>query len=216
MQPGYHVDQARLRRIALATKQAGIWNCPTLIIVDQIVRQGIAGFGTDSLESKRKKSPGWRLFRREFEIDLQIVKALHTAGAPLLAGADQEWYDVPPGFALQRELALMVEAGLTPYQALETATRNPAVFLHTADSTGTVAVGKRADLVLLGENPLKDIGAVTSLAGVMIGGHWFTRGDIDARLDGWKTFGSDTKSPAHDLTTVRRTLWRMPAVQAHH
>jgi hypothetical protein len=215
MKPDYRVDQVRLREIALATKRAGIWNCPTLVVNDMLLRQGVAGFGTDSLANIKKKSPAWSVFRRRFEIKLQIVKALSTAGAPLLAGADQEWYDVPPGFALQRELTLMVEAGLTPYQALETATRNPAVFLRTVDSTGTVAVGKRADLVLLGENPLKDIGAVTSLAGVMVGGRWFTRDDIDAQLDEWKTFGPYPQSPTHDLANVRRVLWRMPAAQAH-
>jgi hypothetical protein len=219
MQPGYQVDQARLREIALTIKRAGIWNCPTLIVGDMFLREGVAGFGTDSLANKKVKKLSWRVARRRFEIDLQIVKALHTAGALLLAGADQipllDDADVPPGFALQRELALMVQAGLTPYQVLETTTRNAALFLHTQDSTGTIAVGKRADLVLLGENPLKDIGAVASLAGVMLGGQWFTRGDIDRRLDAWGTFGPHTKSPTHDLTNVRRMLWRTPAPQPH-
>jgi imidazolonepropionase-like amidohydrolase len=87
-----------------------------------------------------------------------------------------------PGFAVHEELAAFVRAGLTPYQALATATRNPAVFLRTLDETGTVAVGKRADLVLLRGNPLSDIRNIQHPAGVMLGGRWLAREEIDRRL----------------------------------
>jgi imidazolonepropionase-like amidohydrolase len=81
-------------------------------------------------------------------------------------------------------LAALVRTGLTPYQALETGTRNVAVFFGTADSSGTVAVGKRADLVLLAGNPLADIQQTRRIAGVMLGGRWLDRAALDRRLSG--------------------------------
>jgi adenine deaminase len=68
-----------------------------------------------------------------------------------------------------------VRAGLTPYQALLTGTRHPAEYFHARDSAGTVAVGKRADLVLLTGNPLADVANVEQPAGTMIGGRWLSR-----------------------------------------
>ena len=87
-----------------------------------------------------------------------------------------------PGFAVPRELAALVRAGLTPYQALVTGTRNPAEYFGTLDSAGTVAVGKRADLVLLAGNPLADVRHTAHPAGVMFGGRWLPRAEIDRRL----------------------------------
>jgi adenine deaminase len=86
------------------------------------------------------------------------------------------------GFSVHRELALLVAAGLSPYQALETGTRNPALFLGALDSTGAVAVGKRADLVLLDGNPLQDLRYTAVPAGVMAGGRWFPRVEVDSAL----------------------------------
>jgi imidazolonepropionase-like amidohydrolase len=76
-----------------------------------------------------------------------------------------------------------VAAGLTPYQALETGTRNVAMFFGTLPRTGTIEVGKRADLVLLDANPLVDVRNTTRRAGVMLGGRWLPKEAIDARLD---------------------------------
>jgi imidazolonepropionase-like amidohydrolase len=86
------------------------------------------------------------------------------------------------GFATPWELAALVRAGLTPYQALTTGTRNFVVFLQALDEIGTVAVGKRADLVLLSGNPLEDIRHTAEPAGVMLGGQWLAREVIDRRL----------------------------------
>jgi imidazolonepropionase-like amidohydrolase len=113
----------------------------------------------------------------------QLTKALQEAGAGLLAGTDHGSPGGVEPVPVSEELRVMVErAGLTPYEALATATRNPAAFLGTLDSTGTVAVGKRADLVLLAGNPLQDIRAAAVPSGVMVGGRWFTRAELDARV----------------------------------
>jgi imidazolonepropionase-like amidohydrolase len=72
---------------------------------------------------------------------------------------------------------------LTPFQALETGTRNVAVYFGVADRAGTVQVGRHADLVLLEANPLSDIRNVWQRAGVMVRGVWLPAGDLEARLN---------------------------------
>jgi imidazolonepropionase-like amidohydrolase len=82
---------------------------------------------------------------------------------------------VLPGLGLHRELALMVEAGLTPMEALQTATRNAAQFLGKLDSQGTIERGKIADLVLLDADPLQDIANTRQIYAVVIGGRLITQ-----------------------------------------
>ena len=82
---------------------------------------------------------------------------MHKAGVPIMAGTDSPMPGVYPGYALHDELALLVAAGLTPREALRSATLGPAEFLGIADKSGSVAVGKQADLVLLDGDPTKDI-----------------------------------------------------------
>jgi imidazolonepropionase-like amidohydrolase len=77
-----------------------------------------------------------------------------------------------------------VAAGLTPYEALATGTRNVAAFLGNQSEAGTVEAGKRADLILLDGNPLTDISNVSLRAGVMVGGWWLPKAEIDRRLAG--------------------------------
>ncbi len=91
-----------------------------------------------------------------------------------------------PGFSVHRELRYLVQAGLTPYQALETGTRNVAAFFGTTADRGTVAQGKRADLVLLDRNPLTDIANSSTIAAVVLGGRVLTKADIDQRLAGFR------------------------------
>ena len=85
---------------------------------------------------------------------------------------------------MRAELASLVAAGLTPYEALSTGTRNVAIYFDTLDESGTVDVGKRADLILLEANPLEDVGNTALLDGVMVGGRWVPRVEIDEILEG--------------------------------
>jgi imidazolonepropionase-like amidohydrolase len=86
------------------------------------------------------------------------------------------------GWTLHRELEHLVRAGLTPYEALTAATRNPAEYFGAAGEWGTIAPGRRADLVLLSANPLDDIRNTTRIEGVAIGGRWLTRAELDAMV----------------------------------
>jgi imidazolonepropionase-like amidohydrolase len=112
----------------------------------------------------------------------RIVAALHRAGVPLLAGTDAPMPEVYPGASLHDELRLLVAAGLTPREALRAATLGPAQFLGIAADTGSIAVGKRADLVLLDADPLRDIGNTRRIEAVVLHGRLLRRADLDALL----------------------------------
>lgn len=112
------------------------------------------------------------------------VPALQRAGVPLLAGSDSAALNtyVYPAVALHEELALFTEAGLSPLHALQAATLNGARFMGLARDYGSVATGKRADLVVLNSNPLADIRATTDIHAVIRGGEVFDRARLDALL----------------------------------
>jgi imidazolonepropionase-like amidohydrolase len=121
---------------------------------------------------------------------LQIVRKMNAAGLPLMAGTDSTAPNVIPGFSLHEDLAYMVQAGLTPMQALQAATTRPAEFLHRAAEQGTIAAGKRSDLVLLDANPLEDIHNTQKIRAVILDGRLLDRRDLDALLTEVEQFAS--------------------------
>ena len=110
----------------------------------------------------------------------KIVAGLKAAKAPMMAGTDATNPIQVPGISLHDELAQLVQAGLSPYEALETATRSPQIFLGCLQSVGTVSEGKTADLVLVEGNPLEDIANTRKIAGVMVRGRWLGRLEIES------------------------------------
>ncbi|MCP4363484.1 MAG: amidohydrolase family protein [Chloroflexi bacterium] len=118
----------------------------------------------------------WTYYQRQ-------VKTLHDAGVPILAGTDASAFGVVWGFSLQQELEFLVEAGLTPYEALEAATRVPAEVFGNPEEWGTVEVGKRADLLLLQANPLEEISNTQQIAGVMVRGQWLSQAELQGMMD---------------------------------
>ena len=111
-----------------------------------------------------------------------LIKALHDGGVPVLLGSDAPQMFNVPGFAIHRELASMVAAGLTPFEALATGTTAPAAFLGISD-WGAIEVGRDADLVLLNANPLQDIANTQRIEGVLVRGRWLDRAELDAGLN---------------------------------
>ena len=103
------------------------------------------------------------------------TRQLNAAGVKLLAGTDAPQPFVYPGFSLHDELKLLVQSGLTPLEALQTATYNPAEFFGMQRSLGTIEKGKFADLVLLDANPLQDITNSRRIAAVIANGRLFDR-----------------------------------------
>jgi imidazolonepropionase-like amidohydrolase len=112
--------------------------------------------------------------------ELDIVRKLHAAGVPFLAGTDTPaGVDVLPGISLHLELQRFVAAGFTPLEALQTATLNPAKFYNKLNDYGTVQPGRIADLVLLEANPLDDIANTRKITGVIHDGQYLSHQDLD-------------------------------------
>ena len=119
---------------------------------------------------------------RLFEYDMAIVKAMHAAKVPLLAGTDTPNPYTYPGFSLHEELELLVSAGLSPMEALQTATLRAAQFLGVGHLFGSVEEGKVANLVLLDANPLEDIRNTKKIRGVVLRGRFLDRPQLDELL----------------------------------
>ncbi|HEX6434311.1 MAG TPA: amidohydrolase family protein, partial [Gemmatimonadales bacterium] len=198
---GEHLDTTRLRSLVQATRAAGVWNVPTQTLmenlspsvsVDALTRRPEMRFVPQATQAEwaqvkrtilSETGSSATSAERTMETRRRLIRALHAGGAGLLLGSDAPQIYNVPGYSIHRELEALVAAGLTPYQALETGTRNVAVFFGTAAQTGTIEVGKRADLVLLDGNPLTDIRNTARRAGVMLRGRWLPQADIQSRLD---------------------------------
>ncbi len=125
------------------------------------------------------------IYRTIYAATLRNVREMHEAGMRVLTGTDVAVLTVYPGFSLHDELVLFVEdLGMTPMEALESATRKPAEFLGRADSVGSIAPGMVADLLLLDANPLQDIRNTTSIAAVIVRGILYDRQGLDDLLEG--------------------------------
>ena len=113
------------------------------------------------------------------EKSIQIVGALHRAGVPIVAGTDQ----AVPGHSLHREIELYVQAGFTPMEAIQAATIVPARAMGVDKETGTVEAGKRADLIILGANPLDAIHNIRSVESVITNGTMYNCAEL------WRSVG---------------------------
>ena len=117
----------------------------------------------------------------------RLARTLVRRGARLMLGTDAGLWGNPPGFSAVEELRRLVDAGLTPAQALRTGTLAAAGFLNHhvpgADQPGEVRVGMRADLLLLEGNPLEDVGQVARRAGVVLRGRWLPESELRDSLE---------------------------------
>jgi hypothetical protein len=171
------------------------WQTPTLTLrkrlsligIDELVQQGTESAPADvraAWEDPRndvKKSTPEQLqrFRFDYDFHAKIVTLMQRNGVGLLAGTDSGDPYVVPGRALHDELELLVQAGLTPAQALRTATINPARYFGIHAQAGSVDRGKRADLVLLDANPIEDIRNVRKVSAVVLRGRLLDRLRLD-------------------------------------
>ena len=115
------------------------------------------------------------------------TKAFSDAGVPLLLGSDMGYVGSIPGFTIHEEMQILSEIGLTPYQILETGTKNASEFITQyipgASAFGIIEPGRQADLILLDANPLEDIANVKNRVGVMTRGHWFSETKLEQMLE---------------------------------
>ncbi len=135
--------------------------------------------------------------KKQFQLGLESVLLMHKEGVSLLAGTDTGATNenMFAGFTLHDELAFLVEAGLSPLEALQCATLNAAKWLGRLDTLGTVEPGKFADLVLLAADPIKDIHNTTKIAEVFLGGKVFDRAALDQML---RDAEAEAKSTSHN------------------
>lgn len=194
-------DDKKATELFAKFKKNGTWQVPTLTVLRALAYLDDEKFVADA---RKKYMPAYvitswnpkndsRLSRTTVEDyahrkvtynrELQLVKQMHEAGVGILAGTDTLNPYCFPGFSIHDELALLVEAGLTPRDALLTATRNPAQFLGREKDLGVIGPGKLADLVLLDANPLTDISNSKKIAGVMQNGKWHDRAALQKMLD---------------------------------
>lgn len=201
------IDESRIPDAAALTVKAGTWNVPTLVAwlnmtphaqLDAAWKQPGMEYATAMLRNWWSSDNGyaaedWAAKRRGDVVRAKIVKALHHAGARLIAGTDTPHPFVLPGLSVHDELANFVNLGMSPYEALKSATTDAAEFMGKTGDFGVIKAGARADLILLEANPLDDIQNTKRIVGVMIRGHWLSRDALD---HGLKALGQPT-SPAH-------------------
>lgn len=197
---------------------AGTYVLPSLVVFDAISAylddRRLAGLATrpeirylPSAQRQQWLDPATNLYRRSIRKPERIaslaaavpvlqrfVRRLQDAGVPLLLGTDAAGALVP-GFSLHDELALLVQSGLTPYQALRTGTVNAARFLGESQVAGSIAPGMRADLILVDGNPLADVASARRVRGVYGRGRWRDSAALAGLLDGAKNRASPEKSP---------------------
>lgn len=193
-------DETRIADAVRRTKESGVWVVPTQSLMETFLGPAPA----ESLAARpemRYMPPAmvaqWTQQRRGFQsqapqppgnverflaLRRKLLRELHRAGVGIALGSDAPQVFMVPGYSVRAELRSYVEAGLTPYEALETGTRNVARFFGAEEEFGTIAVGRRADLVLLDANPLADIGNFARQAGVMVRGRWLPAEEIARRL----------------------------------
>ena len=134
----------------------------------------------ESLEHRGTED--FALRREIIKRSLEIVGKMNAAGIPVMAGTDAAAPNVYPGFSLHEDLAFLVQAGLTPLQALQAATVRPAEFLGCSREQGAISPGQRADLILLDANPLEDIHNTQKIRAVVLHGELLERNDLDVLL----------------------------------
>ncbi len=190
------IDQEKMRQVAMALAKSGEAVTPTiyahkrLVLIakskgeylnrpdSDMINPLVTWFSKDAAKFWSQVDPSvYEEPRAEFY--LISTRLLHEAGVPLLTGTDSGSFGIIPGAAVARELELLVASGLSPYEALNSATRVNAEILGF-EKTGMILPGYRANFVLLPNDPLTDISAVEFPAGVMIGGHWLDEQALEA------------------------------------
>jgi imidazolonepropionase-like amidohydrolase len=146
------------------------------------IAPGIQATYARRLAGARAQSAATRAFNQQLSARfMSLIPALQQAGVLLLAGSDSGASNsyVYPGASLLGELALLVQAGLTPAQALQTATINGARFLKADQRSGSIGVGKDADLLLLERNPLENIAHLHQINAVVARGRVYTAPELN-------------------------------------
>jgi imidazolonepropionase-like amidohydrolase len=197
----YDIEEGRIEEAAQMTEEAGVWNVPTHTLLHNVFNPdlsvemmrnwpGMEYISESTLDNwsgyvrNLRASEDYNADKAHRFLDIRdsLLLAIHKAGAGLMLGADAPQIFNPPGFSAHRELSLLVEAGLTPYEALKTGTVNVARYLNETGSAGIIAVGARADLLFLDVNPLETIPFQNHIEGVVSAGVYYDREQLNLLL----------------------------------
>jgi imidazolonepropionase-like amidohydrolase len=192
-------DVQKALELAAILRRNHTWLCPTLIMRQSYASLDDATFAQDprlkyvkpswarrwvrmTVDAVNTPREEWTSRRALVQKEKALVGLLQRQGVKILAGTDEISPFCAPGFSLHDELALLVEAGLTPLQALQSATLNPARFFNLTRDLGTIEKGKLADLVLLDANPLRDIHNTQKINAVVVNGRLLDRQTLNQML----------------------------------
>lgn len=199
----YSVPEGELPTYAKMAATAGVYICPTIAVYQMYVpkedlhlleerpEMAYISPGTKFMWKNitRPGSMGNVTYQGDYpahinEMFLNVTRILHENGVKFILGTDTDNPYLVPGVSLFDELDYLVEAGFSPYEAIATGTRNAAEAMGKLDEFGTIEIGKRADLILLDDNPLEDVSNFQNRAGVMVRGRWLTDEQFQSMLDG--------------------------------
>lgn len=194
------VDEAKLAEIVRRTREVGAWVVPTMALWETLLGAGPPEARLGYPELKYMPPPqveSWKTayrhrlshpqFNRKQVEQIaanrkRILKALHAGGVRLLFGTDAPQQFSVPGFSIHREIPLMLQSGMTPYEIIRSATKNVGDYFKDKDRFGLIAAGQRADLLLVKGHPLEDVSNLAQRAGVMVRGRWLSEQEIQERL----------------------------------
>lgn len=196
-----HLDERKIPELVKMVREAGIYVTPTNYFFftafgDSIAKEEYMTRPDYDYIPEKIKEERWMVREHYFKmlppkqsrekyvaIRKKMTHELQKTGVKLMAGSDSpEWFLVA-GFSLHDELETFVNCGMSPYAALETATKNPATYLGLIHNKGTVEVGKIADLLLLENNPLENIRNTRQISGVMKDGKWYDKTHLNEFLN---------------------------------
>lgn len=195
-----HFSEAKLRSIAQVLRKNNTYIVPTLVTLRggyftndtsfindprlKYMSQETRDYWKEETENDLKKNSEleWQNKRQRWQVEQRIIKILSEEKVSIMAGTDSDNPYAFPGFSLHDEMALYVEFGMKPIDALRTATINPVKFLKMTDSLGTIEKGKLADVVLLDVNPLENIKNTTRINTVIANGKVYSKRYIDSVL----------------------------------
>ncbi|MDG1573444.1 amidohydrolase family protein [Robiginitalea sp. M366] len=194
-------DTTRLEGLLQLTRENGVWIVPTQSLferwfapttADSLLAQPEMQFMPQTIrdawarnKAQYMNSPNWdpERWARFDQLRLWMIRRLHQDGHGLLLGSDAPQVFNVPGFSLRHEMAGMLRAGIPLADILKMGTLEPAFFFGIDGETGSVEVGKKAELVLLATNPLEDPDALGDIRGVMRQGQWHSQTDLAAGLE---------------------------------
>lgn len=193
------VSHSQLEEVVELSLEYDVWVVPTQALWESIIGASdledqkkydelkympadIVRDWTESVEENIGDSDERQAALQHGENRQKLLKALGDGGVPILMGTDAPQLFSVPGFSIHRELKKMTEAGMSPYEILKSGTENVGRYFEEQDDFGTIAEGQRADMILVEKNPMENLETIENHFGVMVRGEWFSREEIDERL----------------------------------